>query len=205
MSRLRKGELPLLCQQLGFVDPTAWVYVPNVWQLPQMAQGDIECMSYHHSVVMLSNGPGGRTHQSLIELLRKSDRITLLTVWTLPRTLRQRNRARFIHVFLSLRHKPRELGTTYARLRRIWRRDRQYRHSINIFRLYDAWFRFTRTCGVTAHWIIGGDGEMTTAKRLDNAMIRLASQVEGFIGTGLTCFGSQGLTSFRCGMTEPRR
>ena len=166
IEKIRQGDCPRLCEQLGIAIPSSWLYV-GVKRLAHIRQPIIERLVVHFDICSRYSQKNGFTYlhelintniSYLHELINISDRVTILTLYVPPKILIQRSNFRLLkslfrlslsRVYRRKKHHLHLLGS----INRQWKRRKAYKHGFSML-LYEKWFNFFNQSGVTTHWVL---------------------------------------------------
>lgn len=156
LDRIQKGEMQLLCEQLDINDPLLWTYV-DADNLPKLPQNFMGNLVVHYDIYTQYSKKNGFNY--LPEIIRKSEKVVLLTLYTTPKILLKRNKLRLFEAFASLFRTPKKYKLIILRLRKLWKKHRVYRKYARISALYDEWFDFCDAYCAASHWIVDSTKE----------------------------------------------
>jgi hypothetical protein len=161
LGRIQKGEMQLLCEQLGIVDPLLWTYV-DADNLPKLPQNFMGNLVVHYDIYTQYSKKNGFNY--LPEIIRKSEKVVLLMLYTSPKILLKRNKLRFFEAFSSLFRTPKKYKLIIPRLHKLWKKHRVYRKYARVSALYDEWFDFCGACCAASHWMVDSTKENMVAQ-----------------------------------------
>ena len=160
IDRLTQGDCDPLCRQIGMDDPEDWEYLP-ARLLETVQDRFIDRLLLHYDIFGLHEE--GVNFRHIARILRHCDTAVIVTQYTDPATLIERNNARLYHSLIKLLKTAFERGNREStkerrhRLRkqigRQWRRRRAYRDGVSED-LYQWWLEFIQLQEISAHWIL---------------------------------------------------
>jgi len=170
LSRISEGLVPVLCEQLGLVDPLTWNHVAGT-NLHRIQESVIDRLVVHYDL-LAQRTPDGWRH--LPELIDGAGHVVILTLWTDSESLRRRNKVRLVDGVSAVFRNPLGARQRLKRLRRIWRRHHVFRTNARVLQLYNNWFEFSSRYPVAAHWLFDSSVRGTTAaESFDSASSRM--------------------------------
>jgi len=154
IQRIRRGDCPHLCHQLGIGNPASWRFV-NASDVPRLEATAIERLVVHYNFYAKDfDARGPRRFADLDGLLRMSESATILTLFVQPEMLVRRSTSRIVKILTSWLRNP----TAYARktriLRKLWAKRTEYKDPSRVFARYDDWFDFVNQIDVASHWLL---------------------------------------------------
>ena len=160
LERLRQGDVPHLCGQLGIDLPSSYLYLDAV-ELLQVRQSSVDRLVLHYDFLSQYSPRGGFAHLS--DLIGRACSVIVLTLCTSSEVLFQRTTSRLTKTFASFLC---GFGTHRAKkLLGQWRTRETYRSASNLFALYEEWSEFIEECSVAKHLILDQASSSVTMTR----------------------------------------
>ena len=165
IKKLKRGELPLLRQQIGIKDPTMWRYILakdlEKIRKPVTLQLAVHFDTWGHHTK--------RRSKILRKLVSISETIVVLTLCVQPSILFIRNTLRIKKAFFSFFcTKPK-----FKELHNLWKRQFFYKNPNNIIILYERWFKTLETYQLDHHWLLNcTEGNDRIAYRFKKERVR---------------------------------
>jgi hypothetical protein len=167
IERLRAGDFPDLCDQLGVHSHAPGLYV-EAWNLPALQQQQIDRMILHYDLYAQSIADGDFRY--LPDLLPQAEHITVLTLRASTELLQQRISARLIPMCNAFVARPD--ADKAAKIR--WLRDTVvfYRDAANLDALYEKWDRFVTARGIEEHLYLDSNAVVTSRPGVSLSAVR---------------------------------
>jgi energy-coupling factor transporter ATP-binding protein EcfA2 len=163
IKKLQEGTETLLSEKVELGDPASWTYSEGA-RLHKIHEPHVDRMIFHYDILRpwkLNIDQGYEGDESL-RILDTSEAITFVTLWATPQALIQRLRSReadLIRKTLSFRN-IRSKWQKFRDLHKLWKRQKLYTNTLELFSFYDKWFEFCNTYILKAHWIINTTGSV---------------------------------------------
>lgn len=176
ISKIKDGEYPLLCEQLGIVDPSLCVYATAA-NLDKLRQLNFNVLVVHYDIYRQSLQENGFNY--LNKIIGDSNTVTVLTLCVSTEVLTHRNAKRIEESSdASLSNDEAERREQLWQ-RELWEEQRKYfLDESGVFALYSKWFNCFLECRVTNHLVFDSSQlNSNKAKALNQEIIQTFSGV----------------------------
>lgn len=148
IEKIRRGDCPRLCEQLGIANPSSWLYL-TANQLKYIRQPIIEQLVVHYSLYDQYSQKNGFHH--LHKLISTSDRVTILTLYVQGEILIERIKSRILTVSRERKY---YIIQIIIRIVRLWKKQKLYKCDFSEF-IYKRWFNeFIQSKKIMNHWLL---------------------------------------------------
>lgn len=153
INKIKLGECPCLCEQLGIDDPCSWSYA-LAREVPHVLSSNVKRLVVHYD--LNSRYSQETDFDYLHELINSYDNVIILTLCVSSRKLMQRNRKRMIKLWMSLLLAPFKLRSEINRFRSMMNRQKINKKNDGVLKLYEKWFSATTKYNLTSYWLDSG-------------------------------------------------
>lgn len=161
IKKLRRGDCPRLCEQLGIDTPSSWLYVATS-KLEHLPQESIERLVVHYDIYRHYSQEKGFNH--LHKLIINSSKITILTLYVPQSILIKRDNSKLlklpilllISLFRFIARGEKISSIKYKLQRKIirtWTKRKDYKVGYSEI-MYEKWFSYLIQKSITNHWLL---------------------------------------------------
>ena len=146
LKRIFRGLCPSLCTQLGVKNLSAWQRT-SLRNLSKAQDADFDKLIIHCD--LYNSGVLDRVEK----ILRRADRVTILTLCVSSAELVARNKKRITNNIQDLLHSPMEFRRIIRKISSLWRRQTRNKDTCSLLTLYNNWFDLLTRYQAMTYWM----------------------------------------------------